>query len=128
MSEKSIVSLEQHVCLVCGAYHDTGAILLDRRLRHSLEPKTTTGWGLCPEHRKLYEDGYIAVVECDPTQSGNPAPGTAVDPGSVFRTGRIAHIRRKAFTRVFNVILRADVPCVFAEPAVLEHLEQLSKN
>ena len=51
MNDKSHVSLEQHVCLVCGTAFDTGAILLDKRLRASMERHTATGWGLCPEHQ-----------------------------------------------------------------------------
>lgn len=43
MSEKSHVSLEQHACLVCGTTFDTGAILLDKRLRASMERHTATG-------------------------------------------------------------------------------------
>ena len=53
MNDKSHVSLERHVCLVCGVAYDTGSILLDKRLRQSLERYTTTGWGLCAEHQKL---------------------------------------------------------------------------
>ncbi len=53
MNDKSHVSLEQHVCLVCGKAFDTGAVLLDKRLRASMEHHTKTGWGLCPEHQKL---------------------------------------------------------------------------
>src|SRR3546814_5168048 len=49
MNDKSHVSLEQHVCLVCGVAFDTGAILLDKRLRASLERHTATGWGLRSE-------------------------------------------------------------------------------
>ncbi len=49
MNDKLHVSLEQHVCLVCGTAFDTGAILLDKRLRASMERRTATGWGLCPE-------------------------------------------------------------------------------
>ncbi|WP_430522156.1 hypothetical protein [Pseudomonas aeruginosa] len=51
MNDKSHVSLEQHVCLVCGTAFDTGAILLDKRLRASMERHTATGWGLCPSIR-----------------------------------------------------------------------------
>ena len=51
MNDKSHVSLEQHVCLVCGAGFDTGTILLDKRLRASMERHTAIGWGLCPEHQ-----------------------------------------------------------------------------
>ena len=46
MNDKSHVSLEQHVCLVCGTAFDTGAILLDKRLRASMECHTATA-GVC---------------------------------------------------------------------------------
>ena len=69
MNDKSHVSLEQHVCLVCGTAFDTGAILLDKRLRASMERHTATGWGLCPEHQKLADDGFVALIECDPQRS-----------------------------------------------------------
>lgn len=43
MSDKSHVSLEQHVCLVCGVAFDTGTILLDRRLGVSMRRPTASG-------------------------------------------------------------------------------------
>jgi len=43
---KSHVGMEQKVCPVCGQAFDTGVILLDKRLRNSLERKTVTGWDL----------------------------------------------------------------------------------
>ena len=46
MNDKSHVSLEQHVCLVCGTAFDTGAILLDKRLRASME-RTRRPAGAC---------------------------------------------------------------------------------
>ncbi|SFE17291.1 hypothetical protein SAMN03159379_07464, partial [Variovorax sp. NFACC26] len=46
MDEKSHVSMEQHLCLVCGLGFDTGGILFDRRLRQSMQRHTVTGWGL----------------------------------------------------------------------------------
>ena len=62
MSEKSHVSIERGVCSVCGLEYDSGSTLLDKRLRASLETHTTTGWGLCPEHQRLFEDGFVANV------------------------------------------------------------------
>jgi len=53
MDDKSYVSLEQRLCLVCGTPFDTGNLLLDRRLRASMERHTVTSWGLCAEHQKL---------------------------------------------------------------------------
>lgn len=71
MNEQSYVSIEQHVCIVYCTAFDTGAILLDRRLRASMGRHTATGWGLCPEHQKLFDDGFVALIECDPQRSGS---------------------------------------------------------
>lgn len=73
MEEKSHVSLEQRLCLVCGLGFDTGVILLERRLRQSMKRHTLTSWGLCDAHRKLFEDGFVALIECDPQRSAVPA-------------------------------------------------------
>ena len=128
MNDKSHVSLEQHVCLVCGTRFDTGAILLDRRLRASMERHTATGWGLCPEHQKLSDEGFVALVECDPQRSGSPAGGGRVKPEQAYRTGRLAHLKREAFAQVFDVPIAADQPCVFVEPGVIEQLQTMTAN
>lgn len=128
MNDKSHVSLEQHVCLVCGTRFDTGAILLDRRLRASMERHTATGWGLCPEHQNLSDDGFVALVECDPQRSGSPAGGGRVKPEQAYRTGRLAHLKREAFAQVFDVPIAADQPCVFVEPGVIEQLQTMTAN
>ena len=96
MNDQSQVSLEQHACLVCGTAFDTGAILLDKRLRASMERHTATGWGLCSEHQKLSDDGFVALVECDPQRSGSQA-GDRMKPEQAYCTGRMAHLRRAVF-------------------------------
>ncbi|MES2251664.1 MAG: ATPase [Pseudomonadota bacterium] len=123
MNDKSHVSMEQHACLVCGVAFDTGAILLDKRLRASMERHTTTGWGLCAEHQKLADDGFVALVECDPQRSGSP--GGRLKPEQAYRTGRLAHIKRHVFAQVFNVPIEANQACVFVEPGVIEQLQAM---
>lgn len=125
MSEKSHVSLEQHVCLVCGQAFDTGAILLDTRLRASMERHTTTAWDLCGEHRKLHEAGFVALVECDPQRSGVSASARSLKAEQAYRTGRLAHLKREAFSRVFNVEVDPANPCVFVEPGVIERVQAM---
>ncbi|ENG0045683.1 ATPase [Pseudomonas aeruginosa] len=125
MNDKSHVSLEQHVCLVCGTHFDTGAILLDKRLRASMERHTATGWGLCPEHQKLSDDGFVALVECDPERSGSLAGGGRVKPEQAYRTGRLAHLKRNVFAELFNAPIAANQPCVFVEPGVIEQLQAM---
>jgi len=124
MNDKSHVSLEQHVCLVCGTAFETGAILLDKRLRASMERHTATGWGLCPEHQKLLDDGFVALVECDPQRSGSPTNGR-MNPKQAYRTGRLAHLRREVFAQMFNVPIADDQACVFVEPGVIEQLQTM---
>jgi hypothetical protein len=125
MSDKSYVSLEQHLCLVCGAAFDTGAILLNTRLRANMDRHTKTGWDLCPEHRKLFDDGFVALVECDPQRSG--AHGAErMKPEQAYRTGRLAHLRRTVFAKVFSVPIEDKLPCVFVERGVIERLQTMA--
>ncbi|SFN99786.1 hypothetical protein SAMN05443579_101213 [Variovorax sp. PDC80] len=123
MNDKSHVSLEQHVCLVCGVPFDTGNLLLDKRLRASMERHTATGWGLCAEHQKLADEGFVALVECDPQRS--ESSGGRLKPEQAYRTGRLAHIKRNLFTQLFNVPIEANQPCVFVEPGVIEQLQAM---
>ena len=125
MNDKSHVSLERHVCLVCGVAYDTGSILLDKRLRQSLERYTTTGWGLCAEHQKLFDEGFVALVECDPARSGKPSGADRLKPSEAYRTGRLAHLKREAFAAMFNVQLAADQVCVFVEPGIIEKIQTM---
>lgn len=127
MNEKSHVSLEQRICLVCGAAFDTGSLLLDKRLRASMERHTTTGWGLCAEHQRLFDEGYVALVECDPQRSGSPAAGDKLKPDQACRTGRLAHLRREVFFRLFNLSVRDGQACMFVEPAVIDWLQTLQE-
>ena len=125
MNDKSHVSLEQHACLVCGIAYDTGSILLDKHLRASLKRHTTTGWGLCAEHQRLFSDGFVALVECDPQRSGKPSGADRLKPEQAYRTGRLAHLKREVFATVFNVPVAANQACVFVEPGVIEKLHAM---
>lgn len=127
MNEKSHVSMERRVCVVCGACYDTGAILLDKRLRASMERYTTTGWGLCDEHERLHQQGFVALVECDPERSGNARAGDNIKPEDAHRTGLVAHLKREAFAAIFNVTIKPQLPCVFVSPGVISQLQQMVK-
>jgi len=121
---KSHVGMEQKVCPVCGKAFDTGVILLDKRMRNSLEHHTVTGWDLCPQHAKLWAKGYIALVECDPGKS--TFTGGTMKPENAFRTGRIAHIRKAVAARIFNAGIPG--PLAFVEPGVVDMLEEMQEK
>lgn len=126
MSDTSHVSLEQRLCLVCGAAFETGALLLDQRLRASLRRHTTTGWGLCAEDQKRFDEGFVALVECDPQRSGSMAGATRMKPEQAYRTGRLAHLRRAVFSQLFQVPIEDTQACVFVEPGVIDRLQSMT--
>jgi hypothetical protein len=105
---KSHVSMAQHQCPICGVMHDTGEILLNKNLRQTLDPKTTTGMSFCPQHAKMRDEGYIALIECDPNG---------------VRLGRVAHIRATVWPNIFD----APVPTGGAAFVMAEVMDMLEK-
>lgn len=112
--EKSYVTLEQHVCPVCMKTFDTGNLLLDDKLRDVFEKYTVTGYGLCEEHKKVVEDGYVILVEVmEPPKKGQ-------DP---YRTGNTAYLKRHVAKDIFPDIDVQDV--AFVEIGVLDKLREM---
>ncbi len=91
---KSYVSMEQKLCPVCGETHGTNAILLDRRLRPSMERDTVTGYALCLKCQKLKDDGFIALIVC----KNQPTKLEEAD-----RTGEIIHLKKSVCDKMFNI-------------------------
>jgi len=102
MSEKSYVSMEAAVCPACARKHQTGTILLDRRLRERLDRETVTHWAPCPEHQEMLDDGRVLLVEIDYEKS-DKLPNGNVLPEGAYRLGAVAALKVDAFKRVFNV-------------------------
>jgi hypothetical protein len=122
MSDKSHVSMEQHVCIVCGEQFDTGALLLDKRMRNSLESHTVTGMGLCPEHQKLHDDGFIALVECD--ESKSVVRNDKLDFKSAHRTGNVLHMKRDAAAQILSAP-DLSIPMMFVQIGVIEKIQSM---
>lgn len=123
---KSFVSLEQCACSVCGQPYDTGAILLDKRMRDKFDKTTITGWGLCQEHQELFDKGYIALVAVDESKS-NKLPNGNISPEDAWRLGPVAHITREAFNGIFNVEA-GERPAVFCQEEVIEALAAMQEG
>ncbi|MGI4812138.1 MAG: hypothetical protein ACRYG5_18135 [Janthinobacterium lividum] len=75
-----------------------------------------------PEHQKLSDDSFVALVERDPQRSDAPAGGARVKPE---QAGRLAHLKREVFAKVFNVPIADRQPCVFVESGVIEQLQSM---
>lgn len=118
--EKSYVSMERKVCPVCGKEFDSGAILLDRRLKNSMERYTTTGYDMCEEHTKLWKDGYMALVVVDETKSKASDVKDKVyrmQMEDAYRTGEIIHMKSVVFAELFNAPVQ---PMVFIDTKAAE--------
>lgn len=108
MSEKSHVSMAQHQCIVCGTRYDTGELLLDKRLKASMERYTVVGTGMCPEHQQLKDDGFVALIELNSAER---------------RTGRLAHLRRVVWPHLFSAPLPENM-VAYVEKGVMDMIEQ----
>ena len=114
---KSHVGMGYTLCPVCLTEHDE-VVLLDRRLRNSLEQHQATGWGMCPSCANKKAEGYIALI------------GATNEPRSlndVVRTGDIVHIRSSVWPNIFNSPV-PDKGIAFVQPEVIEYLKGISNE
>ena len=123
MSDKSYVSVEKKQCPVCGTLHDVG-ILLDRRLKDSMEQSTVTGYDLCPEHKELHEKGYIAFIGVP--DDYNPQDDIA-NVSDTPRTGDVIHIRREIVKQMIPAITdnQLALPILFIQQSAIDQIKHI---
>jgi hypothetical protein len=111
------VRLGKHLCPVCCKTFDSGEILIHKQLQSIPEELALTDYELCKECDARNTDGYIALVEIDPTRSSG---GTTKKMHEVYRTGRIGHIRRTVATEIFDFDVSGVM--VFVSPDLTDKL------
>jgi hypothetical protein len=116
-NDMNYVAMEKAMCPVCGKTHETGGILLDRRLKDIPEEKSITHYALCEEHQSLFDEGYVALVEL--ALDHNPDK-----PMCAPRTGNVAHIRRTAWENIFDTTA-PDGPIAFTAKGVIAKLKEM---
>jgi hypothetical protein len=122
MSDKSYVTLEQRVCVVCGCTYETGDLLLDQRLRERFEHHTVTGGGICPEHQAKLDEGYCILVGIDPARSTGGAMRDFFKHEEAYRTGEILYVRGAVWDDIFSTP-RPPHGLAFVDEKVIEHLK-----
>ena len=121
---KSHVGIEQKMCPVMGKPWDAG-ILLNKRLRNTLERNNLTGWEVCPEVKDKLDKGYLALVEIDYDRSTILENGN-INPDGAFRLGGVCYLRRKVAEDMFG---RKDLPAfVWTDSEMLEKLKVMMEN
>jgi len=117
---KSHVSIEQKVCCVCGVPYDCG-ILLDKRLRDRLDKYTITGQGMCEDHKHIYDQDFIALVELSGEYGGN-----TVKQEHANRTGRIAFMHVNKASEIFDASFHDKdgklIPLMFVDDGVFDKI------
>lgn len=115
---KSHVSLEQAQCPVCGAVFSTGSLLLDKHLQSSMEMHTVTHFDLCPEHKALWDDGFVAFIEVEPD-----SPRSITE---ARRTGLLMHMHKSVAEQVFSATFPH--PIAFIERGIIDQLKASIKQ
>lgn len=93
-SNKSHVSMEQKVCPCCDKVFDSGSILLDTRLKDSLDRNTVTGFKLCDE---CHKEGYVLLVEIN-----NVDESGTIKASDANRTGRSIYVINDIYLQMFK--------------------------
>ncbi|CAB4174491.1 hypothetical protein UFOVP1138_63 [uncultured Caudovirales phage] len=126
--DKSYVTMEQKQCPICGTIEDCGSILMDTRIvkgktRKTFEPKTLTGYGLCKEHKKMFDDGFLACIEVT-----SNTQRTTIKMENANRTGNIIHIKREAANNIFNTEIEPHIEMIFIQPGVIEKIQKMTQG
>jgi hypothetical protein len=118
--DKQLVSLGTAVCPVCGTEHTESVVMQMRGITHPKLPrKMHTGFELCPEHKKLHEDGYLALVVVTSVPEGVPL---VEQYNGAERTGEILHMRYSVAADIFNVPL-GEMPMTWIDPQAAEMIK-----
>lgn len=122
MSDKSSQAMEQSTCIVCGCKCEIELGPMDVQMRDLVLKMGLVKCSLCPACRAFRDQGYIALVECDPEKSGNPKTGQRLMPEEVHRTGLIIRVDEETFAAVFHMPALSRMPCVYVPPGVIQRL------
>lgn len=119
---KSYVGMEQHQCPICLEIFDTGNVLLDKRMRASLEEHQLTGLSPCPECQARLDDSFVALIE-----TASPAAGQKTTSIEEARSGNLAWLKKDIFIQVFNQPVPPYSIC-FIEPGVIDALNAMKQS
>lgn len=115
------------ICIICGKTED-GSLKRKLKLRRKFEMKDPANWGLCVEHEKLHQEGFIALVEAVQPSHTLAEDGTVQDGGDPHRTGKVIHVRYELAEQLFKTAIDRSLPMVFCLPNVAAQMTEMSKT
>lgn len=75
---------------------------------------------LCPEHRRDYENGYMALIEALPDPQGR----TVVRPEKAQRTGQVMMVHKANLRKLLSPQANLAGPALFIDPDAFAQLKE----
>lgn len=121
----NFVAMEQNMCPVCGMIHthNTG-ILINKHLQEIHKDKTITDYGLCEEHDKLFQEGYIALIVAD--ENSHISSNGNLKMENANRTGELVHMKRDVFNDILSTKISNDQEMIFIDKELFDKLNEMS--
>ena len=117
---KSHVGLGYNVCPICYQKHNE-VVLLDKRLKNSLERDNFLGFEICPEHKAM-EKEYVGLVVVK-----NDISVAKLTPKNAEPTGNYAMLRREAAKHLLKIDA-SKLPLFYIDQTVFNMLIDMEKQ
>jgi hypothetical protein len=115
------------ICIVCGKSKG-GSVRKHRKIREIFEMRVPGNWEMCDEHKKLHQEGFIALVEAIQPSHTLQESGKITSGGDPHRTGKIVHVRYELAEQLFATAIDRSLPMVFCLPDVSERFKDMMRN
>lgn len=123
--DKSFVSLEKAICPICNKEHNFNCgIVIDEKLQPRFNRETITHIGMCEEHQKYLDNGYIYIIEIDESKSSfkNNNKNT-LSLEDAYKTGRYCMLKKEIAIDIFD---KKDIPnIIFSNNELMDQLENM---
>lgn len=103
------------ICIICGK-SEGGRVTKHKHIREAFEMKIPGNWDMCKPHKKLHQEGFIALVEALPPEDGKD---------EAHRTGKFIHVKYDLAEQLFKTAIDRSLPMVFCMPDISKRLEDM---
>jgi hypothetical protein len=124
--DKLHTSMENVICQVCGKPHIFNCgVVLDKRAKGYMGNDIPTKYELCENCSKLFEKGYIALVEIDKDKSIGTFTESACKIGDAYRTSRVIHVKRETYNKIMRNHINPKYSLVFIDIELYNHISEI---
>lgn len=85
-------------------------------------------WDMCTPHKKLHQEGFIALVEAVQPPHTLQEDGKIIADGEAHRTGKITHVTYELAEQLYRTAIDRSLPMVFCHPDVSKCFESVMRH